>query len=99
NRSGRDHAVRGYRTRLSDAMRAIDRLAFYRGIPPRIVEDDVVRRRERQAYAAGLERTQEHRRTIGGHEALHLGLTVAIFGRAVQVAQHDIALLQRGAHN
>ena len=46
NRSGCNHAINRYRTRLTDPVRPVRRLSFHGGIPPRVHVNHVVRRRQ-----------------------------------------------------
>ena len=60
HRIGGDEAIGDHGLGLADAVRAVDRLRFDGGIPPRVAEDDVARGGEVEAGAGGLEREQEH---------------------------------------
>jgi hypothetical protein len=56
-----DQLVNENRFRLADAVGAVGGLRFHGRVPPRIVMDDRVRRRQVQAGAAGFEADQEQR--------------------------------------
>src|ERR1700688_4762265 len=49
NRSAGQQAISGHRAMLSDPMRSVDRLTLDGGVPPRIVQDHIIRGGERQA--------------------------------------------------
>ena len=72
-------------------MGAVDRLLLGRRIPPRVHDIHVVRLRERQARAAGLERNQEDRRLARTEPLDHL---LAVARRTVQLHHRDTAPLQ-----
>src|SRR4051812_38529068 len=59
DRIARDESIREHSPRLSDAVRAVDRLRFDGGVPPRIEKENVIRRRQIQADAAGFQADEE----------------------------------------
>jgi hypothetical protein len=59
HRVSRDQPVGEDRPRLSDAVRAVDRLRLHRRIPPRIQQKHVLRRRQIQAQPARLQADQK----------------------------------------
>ena len=65
-----DETVRDHGVGLADAPRAVARLVLDRGVPPAVVQHDVVGRGEVQARAAGLERQHEHAGTLAGLEVV-----------------------------
>ena len=73
-------------------MGAVDRLALHRGIPPGVEQEDVVRRRQVQAEAAGLQADQEHLAVRVVLEPLHPRLPVP--RAAVEVGVGDFLLVQ-----
>src|SRR5690606_2676453 len=57
-----DEAIDHHGSILADAVGAIRRLVFHRGVPPRVEQKHVIGRGEVQAGAARLERDEEHGR-------------------------------------
>src|SRR5438034_9350095 len=68
---GREQAIREDVPRLPDPVRPIDRLRLYRGVPPRIQQEHVLRGRQVQSEAAGLQTDQEDAASGIALEAVH----------------------------
>src|SRR5205807_7008248 len=77
---------------LPDAMGAVGGLRLDRGIPPRIEMNDGVGGGEIEADTAGFQADQEDWNRGIALEAIHDFLT--LFGRAVEIAEWNIELLQ-----
>ena len=64
DRVARDEPVGEDRSRLPDAVRAVDRLGLDGRVPPRIEQEHVLGRGQVEAEAAGLQADEEER-TVG----------------------------------
>ena len=76
---------------LANTMRAIGRLVLRGHVPPRIVVDDHVGRRQVEAHAARLERDQKHRHLAHLELRNHLG--TALLGRSARELKEGDVLL------
>src|SRR6185503_21170423 len=77
DRALRDEACRDHTARLPNAMRAVDRLRFDGGVPPRIEKIHIVGGREIQSVAARLETHEKERRSVRRLKAIDACLAIA----------------------
>ena len=88
----RNEAVREHMARLSDAVAAINRLGFHRGIPPRVQKEHVLGRGQIQSEPARFQTDEEQPAVLILLEALHAALAVA--RPAVEVFVRDLLLIE-----
>ena len=72
----RDQAVGDDLVFLADPVRAVDRLRFHRGVPPRVEEHDIARGGEIEAGTGGFQREQENGNRGIGLKLVHEVLAV-----------------------
>ena len=86
DRAGGDHPVDHHRAGLADPVRAVHRLRFRRGVPPRVEQEHVVGLGEGQPEPAGLQADQEHRGFSGAEALDHLAPAAAWTRRGTRSA-------------
>ena len=93
DRTTRDDAIDHHRLVLSESVRSVRRLIFYRWVPPRVHMDNVVCCGQVQTGSSGLQRNQEDR-VIAVLEIIDTLLSFQCRSRTVQVLVADASFVQ-----